>query len=118
MINLPPDPEGAEQAEQRSEDDGMPVHPEKVANPVAWADSRVERERAAAAGYPSHPLAQASMNIIHTLFRLLDHARAPKNRTVVTVAAVGVGLILAAYLLDAGVRYRGRSHRERFSEGR
>jgi hypothetical protein len=117
MINPPPDPEGAEQAEQRSEDDGMPVHPEKAANPAAWADTRVKREKAAAAGYPSHPLAQALMDIIHTLSGLLSHARAPKNRTVVTVAAVGVGLVLAAYLLDAGVRYRKRTYRERFSEG-
>ena len=107
MINPPPDPKGAEQAELRSEDDGMPVHPEKSADPVAWAAGRVEREKSGAAGYPVHPIARALADILHVLF---GHTRTPKVRTLVNMVAIGVGLIMVANLLDAGTRRKRRSY--------
>ena len=114
MINPPPDPEGAEQAELRSEDDGMPVHPEKSADPVAWAAKKKERENTATAGYPVHPIAQALSDISNVL---LGNTRRPKIRTLVNMVAIGTGMIIVANLLDYGSRSRRRSDDDRSSRG-
>jgi hypothetical protein len=116
MINPPPDPDGAEHAELRSEDDGMPVHPEKSSDPVAWAAKKTEREKSAAAGYPTHPIAQAFADIVYIISGIFGHAPPPKTRTLVKVVALSVGMILVANLLDAGTR-RKRIARERFQMG-
>jgi hypothetical protein len=111
VINPLPDPEGAEQAELRSEDDGMPVHPEKSADPATWAAKKIEREKSAAAGYPVHPVARALADIFNMLF---GRTRALKTRTLVNMFAIGVGMIIVANLLDAGTRRR-RSYVDRFT---
>src|ERR1700754_2167270 len=98
MTTLPPDPAGAQDAELRSEDDGMPVHPEKTQDPAKYADTHDERERNAAAGYPTHPVGRAVADLNHRLASAIDDLVAPRNRTVVVVAgAIGFGL--AALLL-------------------
>jgi hypothetical protein len=112
MVNPPPDPEGAEHAELRSEDDGMPVHREKSSDPAGWAANKVKREKVATAGYPTHPIAQVFADIVYTISGIFGHAPAPKTRTLVKVVALSVGMILVANLLDAGTR-RKRIARER-----
>jgi hypothetical protein len=85
MTSVPPDPSAAEQAELRSEDDGMPVHPAKSNDPVSYADEHEERERAAAAGYPTSPIRRYA-DAAHSVTKIVDELLAPKNRTVVSVA--------------------------------
>ena len=103
MTNLPPDPASAHQAELRSEDDGMPVHPEKERDPVGYADKQVEREKAAAAGYPTHPVTRAVTDANNLLATAIDDLLAPRNRVVVTVAGL-IGFGLAALLLERSSR--------------
>jgi hypothetical protein len=98
MLNSPPDPTATLEAEQRADDDGMPEHPAKAADPIAWADTLVAREKELALGYPTHPVAQAWTDLIHSAARLIDSVR--PQRPVVTVSTVlGVGAGLAVYLL-------------------
>ena len=101
MINAPPDPAASLEAEQRSEDDGMPEHPRKASDPAAWAKEQVEREKAAALGYPVNPIAQAWTDLMHTAVRLLDRVRPMKPATAITAASavVGIGAGMAIYLL-------------------
>jgi hypothetical protein len=98
MAILPPDPETAQQAELRSEDDGMPVHPAKERDPVGYADTHEEREKAAAAGYPAHPVARALVDAGYIVTSLIDDLRAPRNRLAVTAAGL-IGFSLAALVL-------------------
>ena len=98
MINPPPDPVATLEAEQRADDDGMPEHPAKAANPVGWADTLEVREKEHAAGYPTSPLGQAAADVLHGIHRLIDRIRPARPVTTLsTVAAVGVGI--AVYLL-------------------
>jgi hypothetical protein len=99
MTTFPPDPAAAYEAELRSEDDGMPIHPAEADDPVAYADTHEERERAAAAGYPAHPVARAVTDANHLITAVVDDLMAPRNRVVVTVAGL-VGFGLAALLLQ------------------
>jgi hypothetical protein len=99
MTTLPPDPAAAHEAELRSEDDGMPVHPAKSDDPAAYAETHEERERAAAAGYPAHPVARAVADANHLIASVVDELTAPRNRMVVTVAGL-LGFGLAALLLQ------------------
>src|SRR4030088_316889 len=93
MINAPPDSAASLEAEQRSEDDDMPEHPQKAADPVSWADEQVEREKAAALGYPTNPVAQAWTDLMHTALRLLDRVRPTRPATAIsaTSAVAGIG---------------------------
>jgi hypothetical protein len=101
MINAPPDPAASLEAEQRSEDDGMPEHPQKAVDPVSWADEQVEREKAATLGYPTHPVGQAWTDLMHTALRLLDRVRPARRATAISAASavVGIGAGIAIYLL-------------------
>jgi hypothetical protein len=111
MINAPPDPAATLEAEQRSEDDGMPEHPSKAADPVSWADSLEEREKAATLGYPTHPVGQAWTDLIHTAVRLLNRVRPTRHETAISAASAvaGIGAGMAIYLLFLrGDRYRYR----------
>lgn len=109
MTNLPPDPEAAEIAELRSEDDGMPVHPEKAKNPRRYAKTRAEREKSAAAGYPADPARRVLANVGHNLSAISGELAAPKNRRLVAVAgAIGFGL---AILLIERAYHRPRRRR-------
>jgi hypothetical protein len=99
MTSVPPDPTAAEEAELRSEDDGMPVHPAKSANPAGYAADHDERERAAAAGYPTSPIWRACADMTHSVTAIVDELLAPKNRTVVTVAGL-IGFGLTVVLLE------------------
>lgn len=108
MINPPPDPAASLEAEQRSEDDGMPEHPAKAADPVTWAETLVEREKDHAAGYPTHPIGQAWTDLVHSVSRLADRVRPARPVTTLsTVAGIGAGL--AIYLLF----FRNGRHRYR-----
>jgi hypothetical protein len=98
MLNSPPDPTATLEAEQRAEDDGMPEPPAKAADPAGWADALVEREKQYALGYPTHPVAQAWTDLIHSAARLVDSVR--PQRPVVTLSTVaGVAAGLAVYVL-------------------
>ena len=99
MTIVPPDPSAAEQAELRSEDDGMPVHPDKSDDPVAYADGHVERARRADAGYPVGTIGRAYADASLAVTGIVDDLLAPKNRTVVAVAGL-LGFGLAALLLE------------------
>jgi hypothetical protein len=101
MINAPPDPAASLEAEQRSEDDGMPEHPRKAVDPAAWAEDQVEREKAAAVGYPTNPVSQAWTDLMHTALRLLDRVRPRTPATAISAASAvaGVGAGVAIYLL-------------------
>jgi hypothetical protein len=103
MLNSPPDPTATLQAEQRADDDGMPEHPAKAADPVAWADTLVEREKEHALGYPTHPVAQAWTDLIHSAARLIDSVRPARPViTLSTVAGIGAGLIVYQLFLRNG----------------
>ena len=109
MTNLPPDPEAAEIAELRSEDDGMPVHPEKVKHPRRYAKTHKEREKAAAAGYPTDPVRRVLADAEHNLDQIAGELTAPRNRRLVAVAgAIGFGL---AILLIERIYHRPRRRR-------
>jgi uncharacterized protein YbdZ (MbtH family) len=101
MINAPPDPAASLEAEQRSEDDGMPEHPLKAVDPAGWAEEHVEREKAAALGYPSSRVGQAWTDLMHTAVRLIDRVRPANYATAVSAASAvaGIGAGLAIYLL-------------------
>jgi hypothetical protein len=98
MLNSPPDPTATLDAEQRADDDGMPEHPAKAADPAAWADTLVERERQQALGYPTHPVAQAWTDLIHSAARLIDGVR-PRRPVVTASTVLGLGVGLAVYAL-------------------
>ena len=98
MINPPPDPVATLEAEQRADDDGMPEHPAKAADPIRWAETLVEREKEHTLGYPAHPVAQAWTDLLHTVDRLIGRVRPHRPAiTLTTAAAVGAGV--AVYLL-------------------
>ena len=103
MINAPPDPAASLEAEQRSEDDGMPEHPLKAVDPAGWAEEHVEREKAAALGYPSSRVGQAWTDLMHTAVRLIDRVRPAKHATAVSAASAGcrnrrgIGDLLTVY---------------------
>jgi hypothetical protein len=98
MLNSPPDPAATLAAEQRAEDDGMPEHPAKAADPAGWADMLVEREKEHALGYPTHPVAQAWTDLIHSAARLIDSVR-PRRPVLTTSTVISLGAGLAVYLL-------------------
>jgi hypothetical protein len=111
MATLPPDPETAQQAELRSEDDGMPVHPVKERDPIGYANTHAEREKAAAAGYPIHPVGRLLSDASFILTSLVDDLRAPRNRLAVTAAGlVGFGLA-ALFFARSAPRPSDRGHR-------
>jgi hypothetical protein len=101
MINAPPDPAASLEAEQRSEDDGMPEHPQKAVDAASWAEDQVERENVAALGYPTNPIGQAWTDLMHTALRLLDRVRPQKPGTAISAASAvaGIGAGVAIYLL-------------------
>jgi hypothetical protein len=110
MINAPPDPAASLEAEQRSEDDGMPEHPAKAADPVAWADDHIEREKAAAAGYPTTTIGQAWADLMHDALKLIERVRPTRKATAISAASVVVGMgaglaFYALYLRDRRPRY-------------
>jgi hypothetical protein len=98
MLNSPPDPGATLEAELRSEDDGMPEHPGKAADPAGWADTLVEREKEHTLGYPTHPVAQAWTDLIHSAARLIDSVR-PQRPIVTASTVIGLGAGLAVYML-------------------
>jgi hypothetical protein len=98
MLKSPPDPAATLEAEQRADDDGMPEHPAKAADPIAWAETLVEREKEHALGYPTHPVAQAWTDLIHSAARLVDSVR-PQRPVVTASTLLGAGAGLAVYLL-------------------
>jgi hypothetical protein len=108
MINAPPDPAATLEAEQRADDDGMPEHPAKAADPVLWADTLEEREKEQALGYPTHRVGQAFTDLVHTFNRLIDRVRPPRPATTLsTVVAVSAGVaIYLLFIRDGRHRYR------------
>jgi hypothetical protein len=98
MLNPPPDPTATLEAELRADDDGMPEHPVKAADPVAWAETLVEREKEHALGYPTHPVAQAWTDLINSAARLIDSIR-PTRPVLTTSTVLGLGAGLAVYML-------------------
>ncbi len=101
MINAPPpDPTASLDAELRSEDDGMPEHPAKAADPVSWAEEYEEREKLHTLGYPAHPLAQAWTDFSHRVSRYLDRLPPLPRTQIATLSTVaGVAAGLAVYML-------------------
>ena len=98
MINAPPEPAEHEAAELRSEDDGMPEHPAKAADPVSWAEETIEREKAHALGYPTSALGRAFADVVQSLDRIALRFRPePRNAALTLGLAAGAGL--AVYLL-------------------
>jgi hypothetical protein len=98
MINAPPEPAEHEAAELRSEDDGMPEHPAKAADPAGWAKETAEREKVHALGYPTSALGRAIADVLHSLDRIALRFRPePRNAALTLSLAAGAGL--AAYLL-------------------
>ena len=98
MINPPPDPVATLEAEQRADDDGMPEHPAKSADPVGWAETLEEREKEHSAGYPTSPLGQVAADLLNSFHGFIDRIRPARPvATLSTVAAVGAGI--AVYLL-------------------
>jgi hypothetical protein len=91
LTNLPPDPAEHEAAELRSEDDGMPEHPAKAANPVTWADETAEREKNYALGYPTSAVGRAFTDVMQSLDTIASRFR-PETRD----AAMKLGLAAAA----------------------
>ncbi len=101
MLQSAPDPAATLEAEQRADDDGMPEHPAKAADPIAWAETLVEREKEHALGYPTNPLRPlAGQTCCTAAARLVDRVQAgASGRDRVDHRSRAGGPGLAVYLL-------------------